>query len=343
MKLRTALAFSLVAALAVGGAVDGRPRPAEPQVVVAPPPPPPPAGPVTLPSRLLADAAAYQAFMERTGTPSPVFTNGAEVAAALRESTAYEPQALIRGAVAYAAVAALEDATFVAEIRNAGNTPENRRLMVGYLVNDPAYALLFKGADGAAGLARQALADGGLRLYQHGRAVRQSSYDIQHQPWSKEEVADRSGRLAAVEAEGKAPLPPASDHLDALQKATSGAAPLTIAAAPVAPPYTPLVARAIQLAAIAALGEASEDSYDQLAALAVDEGTSSCLHMAKLNLYQCLAVAKPHYEDVFCMGQHSMADPGVCLIRNSGAAVPIEAPPPAPVPVPTRKPSRRTS
>jgi hypothetical protein len=339
MNLRYAVAASLAAVLAIGGAVEGRPKP--PPVVEAPPPPPPPAGPVSLPSRLLADAAAYQAFVERTATPSPPFANGAAVAQALKDSTAYEPEALIRGAVAYAAVAALEDATFVAEVRNAGNTPENRHLMVGYLIADPRYALLFRGADGAAGLARQALADGGRRLYERGRVVRQSSYDIQHQPWSKEEVVDRGGRLAAVEAEGRAPLPPAADRVDALQKATSGAAPLTIAAAPAPPPYTPLVARAVQIAAIAALGEVGEDSYDQLAALAVDEGARGCLHMAKLNLYQCLAVAKPHYEDVFCMGQHSMADAGACLIRNAGVSVPVDAPAPPPVPAAARVPARQ--
>ncbi|HEY2177663.1 MAG TPA: hypothetical protein VGH15_03710 [Caulobacteraceae bacterium] len=301
-----------------------RPKPAP--EIEAPPPPPPPAGPVALPQRTLADAAAFEAWLERVQATSPAFTSGASVALALKNATAYEPRALIRGAVAYAAVAALEDQTFVNEVRAAGNTPENRRLMVGYLMADPGYALLFKGSDGAAGLAREALASGGLKLLAAGKAVKQSAYDIQHQAWSKVEVVNRDGRLKAVEAEGVSPMPEAADHVDALQRAATGGTPLPITAGPARPPYTPLVARAIQLAAIAALGEAGDGTYDQLSILAADEGTNTCLHMAKLNLYQCLAVSKPNYEDVFCMGQHGMADPGACLARNAGVALPPEGP-----------------
>ena len=38
----------------------------------------------------------------------------------------------------------------------------------------------------------------------------------------------------------------------------------------------------------------------------------------------CLAVAKPHYEDVFCLGQHAMIDTGACLARFTGATLPLE-------------------
>ncbi|HXV00154.1 MAG TPA: hypothetical protein VG166_06630 [Caulobacteraceae bacterium] len=304
--------------------------------VEAPPPPPPPPGPVALPQRTLADAAAYQAYLERVQATSPAFTSGASVALALRNATAFEPHALIRGAVAYAAVAALQDQTFVSEVRAAGNTPENRRLMVGYLMADPGYALLFKGSDGAAGLAREALGSGGLKLLAAGKLVKQSAYDIQHQAWSKIEVVDRGGRLKAVEVEGTSPLPEAADHIDALQRAAAGGTPLPITAGPARPPYTPLVARAVQIAAIAALGEANDGTYDQLSILAADEGTNTCLHMAKLNLYQCLAVAKPNYEDIFCTGQHGMADTGSCIAHNAGVAMPPDAPGPAAM---TRKPT----
>ena len=76
-----------------------------------------------------------------------------------------------------------------------------------------------------------------------------------------------------------------------------------------------------------------------------DPAADSCLNMSKLNLYQCLAVAKPHYEDVFCLGQHILLDTGACLIRASGAAMPIEPPPPPTPPsavrVPVRQPAAR--
>jgi hypothetical protein len=42
-------------------------------------------------------------------------------------------------------------------------------------------------------------------------------------------------------------------------------------------------------------------------------------------------VAKPHYEDVFCLGQHVLMDTGSCMIKSAGAAMPIDPPPPIPV------------
>jgi hypothetical protein len=106
------------------------------------------------------------------------------------------------------------------------------------------------------------------------------------------------------------------------------------------------VAKAVQLAAIAALGEASDDLYDRLSGLAAEESTDNCLHIAKLNLYQCLAVAKPNYEDAFCAGQHAMVDTGACLIRNAGGLTPFELGPPPPTPafkrvVVSRRPAAR--
>jgi hypothetical protein len=72
-----------------------------------------------------------------------------------------------------------------------------------------------------------------------------------------------------------------------------------------------------------------------------EPASAMCLNMAKLNLYQCLAVAKPHYEDVFCLGQHILIDTGMCVIKASGAAMPYEPPPPPKPVVPVKKPVGR--
>jgi hypothetical protein len=37
-----------------------------------------------------------------------------------------------------------------------------------------------------------------------------------------------------------------------------------------------------------------------------------CVRLAKLNLYQCLASAGPHYEDIYCLAQHAMLEPAGC-------------------------------
>jgi hypothetical protein len=44
--------------------------------------------------------------------------------------------------------------------------------------------------------------------------------------------------------------------------------------------------------------------------------------MSKLNLYQCLSVAKPHYEDIFCMGQHVLLDTSQCVQKSAASPIP---------------------
>jgi hypothetical protein len=77
------------------------------------------------------------------------------------------------------------------------------------------------------------------------------------------------------------------------------------------------VARGVALAALSAQGQQSRGK-----SLMSDERSASCLRIAKLNLYQCLASAGPHYEDIYCLGQHAMIEPGQCV---ADAAAPKKA------------------
>jgi hypothetical protein len=88
-----------------------------------------------------------------------------------------------------------------------------------------------------------------------------------------------------------------------------------------------VVVRSLAVAALAALGQAGDANVEQVSGLMADPAMASCLNMSKLNLYQCLAVSKPHYEDVFCLGQHILMDTGQCLIRSAGLPAPVEARP----------------
>ena len=74
------------------------------------------------------------------------------------------------------------------------------------------------------------------------------------------------------------------------------------------------MARGVALAALSLLGETRQGH-----ALMSEPRTTSCLHMAKLNLYQCLASAGPHYEDIYCLGQHAMIDTGQCVVEATRA------------------------
>ena len=80
--------------------------------------------------------------------------------------------------------------------------------------------------------------------------------------------------------------------------------------------------RSLGLAALAALGYGDDANLDTINPLVTDPSSATCLNMSKLNLYQCLAVAKPYYEDVFCLGQHVLQDTGICLIKGVGLPVP---------------------
>jgi hypothetical protein len=339
-----ALLMITAVSVAVGApAASSYARPKKEPVAEAPPPPPPPPppGPVGLPDRLIADAAGYEGVMLRAGATSPGFSSADTVSHALKDGAAYEPKAFVRGAIAYAAIAALKDPTFVASLRDAANSPEHRRDMVANISSNPIYVFQFKGSDAAAGLAREALGQAVLQLTQTGRLIRQAAYDVQHQNWSKAIVLDPPGRLAAIEAESANGIAPATDEVPILQRAATGAAPLPISAQPLAPPYAPLVARALQIAAIAAIGEATDAEYDHLTSLTADLETDLCLERAKRDLYQCLAVSKPNYEDIFCMGRHEMMQPAACLAAGVGVELPAEPTPPPP-PEPTRIANRST-
>jgi hypothetical protein len=153
-----------------------------------------------------------------------------------------------------------------------------------------------------------------------GTKVKQSAYDVQHSAWSKDDVQNPDVRLAGVKTLSATRLAPAREETDKLLKVVLAEQAAAAYAEDGQP--SPVVSRGLALAAIAVLGQAGEDSADRLAPLLAEEKDGECLKMAKLNLFQCLAVAGPHYEDIFCLGQHAMMDTAQCVIAASGAPRP---------------------
>jgi hypothetical protein len=305
--------LTLAAALA---ACSSAPPPAAP-----PAPPPAPiavAPPVSLSPRVVEQASAYRAYVERAAAISPGFTGGGDVAQGLKTGESYEPQALLRGAIAYGAVVALQDPAFVAGVRKFAADPDQRRSVAYDIMKDPAYAVGFSGSASAAGLVMGALGADGKKLMELGLSVKQAAYDVQHQPWSKTEVAGRDGRLALAKELSSTPGLGETAETQLLQRAVTGGSQISLTPQPAAPPYTPVVVRALAVAALAALGYADDASLGQVMPMLAEPTSANCLNMSKLNLYQCLAVAKPHYEDVFCLGQHVLMDTGRCIIRGAG-------------------------
>lgn len=341
MSIRRVRATLTGLALAAAAALAACTTPAPP-----PPPPPPPPAPaippgVALSTAIVQDAAVYSRYMARASTIDANFHDGADVAQALVRGETISPGQLLRGEIAYGAIVALQDPNYVANVRAFAGDPESRQRLAAQLIADPDYAVAFTGSDTAAGLVEAALLAEGRKLFADGTEVRQAAYSVQSQAWSKGPVEDRPGRLANAKSAGLANAVASMDEIASLRAAVVGQSPLPVRAPAARPPYPPVVVRSLAVAAMAALGEAGDDNLAAMAPMFEDAPTATCLHTARLNLYQCLAVARPHYEDIFCLGQHVMMDGAQCLMIAAGAPAPVYVPPPEPKVVKAATPPRR--
>jgi hypothetical protein len=312
---RAALAAVAVSAVALLAACAEAPPP---------PPPAPPPPPVALSAKLIEQASAYRYYLARATAIAPTFADGAAVAESLRTGAAYEPKQFMQGVTAYGAIVALQDPAFVAGVRAYATNPETRRQIAYSIIKDPAYVVGITGANSAAGLVIAALADDGNKFYEAGKAVKQSAYDIQKQSWSKADVPNRDLRLMQAKSLSATPVVGDIAETARLQQAITATGSLGLTGTAATPPFTPVVIRSLAVAALSILGEANDANLETINAVMVEPNTAMCMNMAKLNLYQCLAVAKPHYEDVFCLGQHAMMDTARCVIRASGQPEPYE-------------------
>jgi hypothetical protein len=298
-------------------ATDPRPRP---------PPPPPPIFPapvaISLAPSIVQAAAGYEDYMARASLVSAAFQSGADVSAALKLGASDDPRALIRGEIAYAAIVALGDPAYVASVRVYARDEVSRRRMAGLLESDPRYVLSLRGSGGAAGLAVAALMEQGRKLKTEGAAVTQAAYSIQRQSWSSEQVPDREARLAAAKAGADLAASAPPEVVANLTRASAGFSATPFNAPPVTSPFPPAVVNALAVAALAILGEAGPENAAQVGPLLTERTAANCQTLAKLDLYQCLAVAKPYYEDVFCLGSHALSDTGQCVMIDAGAPVP---------------------
>jgi hypothetical protein len=242
-------------------------------------------------------AQAFEAFMRRASRIDASFAGPAEVTQGLAAGAAYDPKTLEAGMIAYAAMAALQEPRFVAGVRQAGRD----RGLAPRLAARPDLVRDLPGAPAAAGRAAAALYRQGEALGAGGRLVKTSAYGIQRQAWSRAMVTDPRGRLARVKQD--AVYRPDDADRAQLQRAVSQGG-----ARPGAP--GPVLQRGLALAALSVLGQG-----DRGKALLNEPKSGMCLRLAKLDFHQCLAAAGPYYEDIYCLGQHAMIDPGQCVVE----------------------------
>ncbi len=291
----------------------------------------PAAAPVSLSNNAVEAASAFRAYEKKAASLSPSFTSGPQVEDELAIASGYEPKQLARGAVAYAALVALQDPAFVSAMRIYAADPDQARSLAGRIEQDPRYVTQFNGAASAAGLIVATLASDNGRMQTTGAAVKQAAYSVQHSAWSKSKVIDPTGRLARTKTLSAALMTPVPEDVTLL-KASEGvgqdgraAQMLGVHGQPVDGPYAPVVMRGLAVAAVAILGHAGDDEDSAIETLMSEPENAACLNMSKLNLYQCLAVAGPWYEDVFCLGEHALGETAQCLTKETASASQIQA------------------
>lgn len=303
------VAGAAVVALAVGGLASARQEREAPGVSLA--------------QDVVAAASAFETYTRGAGAISPAtFTDGDGVASALKAGAAYKAEQFEAGMIAYGAIAALQEPTFLEGVRRAARET-SREALVERLLASPESVVEIEGVGLAAARAQIALKGRGAPLALAGRSVKQSAYDIQRQTWSKGAVADNAGRLARVKQLSATVFTPGQDDAGRLIQAATGAGGGGFAEGGAV--FTPVTVRSAALAALAVLDAAGDADVARLAPVLSERKANYCMKIAKLNLYQCLAVAGPHYEDVFCLGQHALIDTAQCVNDAAGAGLPAPA------------------
>ena len=271
----------------------------------------------SLPQEVVSAATAFEAYMASAAGIDAGMSNGGAVAKDLQTAAAYEPAQLEEGMVAYGAIVALQDERFVAAVDRAAGQGDERAAFADQLVQDPFSITQVDGAEEAARRIEAALGGKASALRAAGAQVTAAAYSVQRQAWSQAAIGDPEGRLADVKARSHARAAPSDDDNQAMLVALTSVDPSAATAGDAAPGVTPIEARALALAAESVLGRAHGADRDRLRPLFSEVDSAECLRLAKLNLYQCIAVAGPQYEAIYCMGQHAMTDTAACV---AGAA-----------------------
>jgi hypothetical protein len=286
-----------------------------------------------LPREVVSAATAFQQYMSGAAKIDAGFADGEQVARGLKTASAYETSQMEEGMVAYGAIVALQDARFVAGVERAAGRGDDRAIFAEQLIQDPARATQVDGADEAARRIEAAFNDRASALVTAATQVKASAYSVQHQAWSQAPVSDAQGRLADVKARSAERAAPSDDDNQAMLAALVAADPSQTGADAGQDAFTPIEARSLALAAESVLGRAHSADRDRLTPLFSDVDSAECLRMAKLDLYQCMAVAVPQYEDIYCLGQHAMLETATCVAgaaHGVGAAQVVASLPPRP-------------
>lgn len=308
--------------------------PAEPAAVkalVSPKTPPPALTPdetafFTVLGRRVTDAAsAYESYLRRVVAIDPAFSGPSSVQRTVIAGAAYQPLQLQEGLVAYAALIALRNQAFVDGVRAIQNAA-----FIDGLAASPGQVMQVRGAAEAAADVAGVLRAQGAILAAAGAAITQAAYDIQAQAWSRAPVQDPQGVLDAAKVSAAQPREATVPSKQQLLASLVAAPQIRGLNQGLAGGGAPNVVRGLALAALAIQGRTGDGAEAQYEALLRDASSEDCLNLANLNLNQCLAVAGPHYEDVYCAGRHGVSETGRCVSQAAAGETGLEAAAPPP-------------
>jgi hypothetical protein len=275
---------------------------------------------IAVPDDLLELASIFRATATGFSSTPSTFHSATEVRSVVKSGATYQSEQLQQAMVAYGALIALREPNFVASVRAYVADPARRNTLAEYMAINPA-SLDVPNMDRAAGMVITALDRLGAQVAARGYEVKQAAYDSQLSSWSLVKVSDSSSRLEMTKQMSSQRLSGQAEDMSQLRRLATGEEPdVSIEAAPVAGPYKPVVAQALALAAMIVAGQAGPEHADAVKTLLTDNDADACLAQAKTTMYECYSVAGPHYEDIFCSGQHALIDTGMCMIKAAGAS-----------------------
>lgn len=319
---RRSLACAAIAAAAVLAGCETPepvPPPPPPVVVVAPLPP------ISLNQGVAEAAAVYVGFIRNVSSIRGGFPDADSVQQAMQRGATYQSGQLSAGLIAYASILALQSPEFVAGLRGYAADPATRAQVINAIMTDPSYAAGLPGADAAAGLITTTLGRDVAMLAAIADQVEGDAYSVQdrrdpRRRWATTPIPNRDVRLQAAKSLSDRPMVPSAEDAMVLFSAAHTGYGLGVSGGRASAPFTPVVARALSIAALAALGAAGEDQRTNTEILINDPSNQFCFDMSKLNLFQCLAASRPSYEDMFCIGRHIVRDLATCATSAVGAA-----------------------
>jgi hypothetical protein len=276
-------------------------------------------------------AAAYVQFRSDIDLLSATVMDSAHATRdAHNRLASHSPDKLSSGWVAYAALVAADNSDFANSVNKEMARLGGRDQFLSALRQDPSLALNLDGSKSAIDDILQVTAMDAYKIKALADSFIAEAYTLQKKSWAKRKISPGMARVDSARsysysrASMSTPILPASTASGVIQPGLASAdavwAPDWAGSgnyASRASDATPILARALVLAARYSVGDVDESSVSTYAR---NNRANKCLVTAKLNLDQCVAATRTPYEEMFCLGTHGLQDVASCVGHVAGVS-----------------------